>query len=88
MMNDYDYFRIDEIRPIDVNHMNVSKYDWQHEKGGNGENFSKGKHKKFSEVKGEIVPKGKEIVRKERSLEEHMNYMIWIGQKNCKIMNM
>lgn len=86
MINDSIY--INGISPIDVNSMSVQKYG-EHDRptadhGGRKEES----RKKYRTVQEKIAENTKQekIIRKDRSLQEHMQFMIWIGQKNKTIL--
>ena len=86
MINDRIY--LNGVTPIDVSSMSVQKYGG-HDRPPNGyERQEKNKKRRYTIIQEEVIKnENKEkIIRKERSLQEHMQFMIWIGQKNKTIL--
>lgn len=86
----YNYgIKVETINPIDVNHMFVAKYQSRGRPSEKEQNNKKKRntYKKIEEEIRERIDDHVQIERKERSLQEHMSFMIWIGRKNANIMS-
>ena len=86
----YEDYRINGITAIDVNSMSVAKYGEKEKSSGGGYQQNQQEKRKYKEIHEEkelhIQEEGTKK-RKEYSLQEHMQFMIWMGKKNIVMIN-